>query len=157
MLRGTPGATPALPLVVTVTMKFTGAPLVTVTLGVLQFAPVGVPEHANASVPLNPAAGVACRLNCAVWPALTEALSVAPAAAANVTAVTAVPLIVTNCGEFAASSVMVNVVVRIPAANGVKVTGIVQLAPDATAVPRQFDPATEKSPTFNPLTPTAVT
>jgi hypothetical protein len=82
---------------------------------------------------------------------------VAPAAAANVTAVTAVPLIVTNCGEFAASSVMVNVVVRIPAANGVKVTGIVQLAPDATAVPRQFDPATEKSPTFNPLTPTAVT
>lgn len=147
----------ALPLVVTVTVKFTVAPFVTVTLGALQAAPSGAPEHANASVPLNPAAGVACRLNWAGWPALTETLSVAPLAATIVTAVTAVPLTVTVCGEFAASSVMVSVVVRIPDASGANVTGIVQLVPAATAVPRQLDPTTEKSPAFNPFTPMAVT
>jgi len=157
MLRGAPGGAAAAALVVTVTVKFAGAPFVIVTLGALQFAPVGEPEHAKASDPLNPAPGMACRLNCAVWPALTEALRVAPAAATIVTAVTPVPLIVTTCGELAASSVIVRVVVRIPVASGANVTGITQVAPAATAVPRQFDPATEKSPAFKPLTPIAVT
>lgn len=48
---GAPGDIPALPLVVTITVKFTGAPFVTVTLGALQFAPVGAPEQANVNVP----------------------------------------------------------------------------------------------------------
>jgi len=147
----------ALPLVATVTVKFMAAPFVTVTFGALQVVPMGIPEHANASVPLKPAAGVACRLNCAVCPALTEALKVAPAAATIVTAITDVPLIVTVCGEFAASSVMVSVVVRIPDACGAKVTGTLQLVPAATAVPRQFDPAKEKSPALSPLMAIAVT
>lgn len=157
ILRGAPSAAAALPLVVTVTAKFTGAPFVTVTLGALQFAPVGAPEQVKASVPLNPAPGTACRLNWAVWPALTEALKVPPGAAAKVTAVTAVPLMVTSCGEFSASSVIVRVVVRIPGANGENVTGITQFAPTATGVPRQFEPDTEKSEAFNPLTPIDVT
>ena len=63
IFRGVPGPTPAVPLVVTVTVKFTGAPFATVMPGALQFAPVGAPEHANTSDPLNPAAGMACRLN----------------------------------------------------------------------------------------------
>src|SRR5579863_5239169 len=69
--RGAPDAAGELPLVVTDTVKFTVAPLVTVTLGALQFVPSGIPEHANASVPLKPRPGVACRLNVAIWPALT--------------------------------------------------------------------------------------
>lgn len=156
-LSGRRVAAVALPLVVTVTVKFTVAPFVTVTLGALHTAPMGAPEQANDRVPLKPVAGVACRLNCAVWPALTDELSVAPRADAIVTAVTAVPLMVTLCGEFAASSVMVRVVVRIPDASGANVTGTVQLESGGTVVPRQLDPATEKSPAFSPLTAIAVT
>jgi len=155
--RGEPYAAGALPLVVTETVKLAVAPFVTVTLGTLHFVPIGIPEHTNASVPLKPAPAVACRLNVAVCPALTEALKVAPAAATIVAAGTAVAFNVTICGEFAASSVMVRVVVRIPEASGANVTGMAQLAPAATAVTRQFDPATEKSPAFSPLTPIAVT
>lgn len=128
-----------------------------VTFGALQFAPFGIPEHANESVPVKPAPGVACRLNWAVWPALTEAFKVAPAVGTIVAAGVAVAFRVTICGEFAASSVMVSVVVRIPEASGANVTGMVQLEPAATAVPRQFDPDTEKSPAFKPLTPIDVT
>ena len=138
-------------------MKFTVAPLVTITLGALQLAPTGAPAHANASEPLKSGPAVACRLNCAVCPALTEVLKVAPTAARIVTAGVAVAFSVTVCGEFAASSVILNAVVRIPDASGAKVTGTLQLVPAATAVPRQFDPATEKSPAFNPLTAIAVT
>ena len=156
-LRGALDTAGALPLVVTDTVKLTVAPFVTVTLGALQFVPVGIPEHANVRVPLKPAPGVACRLNIAVCPAVTEAFKVAPAAATIVAAGAAVAFNVTICGEFAASSVMDRVVVRIPDANGAKVTGMAQLAPAATAVARQFDPEMEKSPAFSPLTPIVVT
>src|SRR5258705_11123178 len=98
----------ALPLVATVIVKFTAAPFVTVTFGAVQVVPMGIPEHANASVPLKPAAGVACRLNCAVCPALTEALKGALAAATIVTAIPDVPVIVTVCGEFAGASLLVS-------------------------------------------------
>ena len=81
----------------------------------------------------------------------------APAEAKIVAAGAAVAFKVTVWGEFAASSVRVSVVVRIPDASGANVTGIVQLAPAATAVPTQFDPAREKSPAFNPLKPIALT
>ena len=147
----------ALPLVVTVTTKLTAAPFVMVTFGALQFAPWGVPEHVNDNVPMKPAPGLASRLNWAVWPALTEAVRAAPVAATIVAAGVAVAFRVTICGEFVASSVMVSVVVRIPEASGANVTGMVQLEPDATVIPRQFDPDVEKSPAFKPLTPIDVT
>src|SRR5258708_14297621 len=108
----------ALPRVATVTVKFTAAPFVTDTFGALQVVSMGKPEHENASVPLKPAAGVACRLNCAVCPALTEALKVAPAAATIVTAIPDVPLIAPVCGEFASSSLLARVVVPVPHACG---------------------------------------
>jgi hypothetical protein len=47
-----------------------------------------------------------------------------------------VPLRATLCGEPVASSVIVILAVRVPAAVGVKVTEIVQLAPAATLVPQ---------------------
>jgi hypothetical protein len=46
------------------------------------------------------------------------------------------PLRDTVCGELPALSVIVTVPVRVPAAVGVKVTEIVQLAPAATPVPQ---------------------
>lgn len=152
-----PGVAAAPPLVVTVTVKFAVEPSVTVTLGAMHVVPIGIPEHPNDSVPLKPGPGVACRLNWAAWPALTEAVKVAPAVATIVAAGVAVAFRVTIWGEFAASSLIVSVVVRIPEASGANVTGMVQLEPGATAVPRQFDPDTEKSPAFKPLTPIDVT
>src|SRR5690242_12353655 len=122
-----PGVAMALPLVVTVTTKLTAAPFVMVTFGTLQFAPWGVPEHTKESVPMKPAPGVASRLNCAVWPALTEAVKAVPAVATIVAAGVAVAFRATIWGELAASSVIASMVVRIPEARGIKVTGMVQL------------------------------
>jgi hypothetical protein len=156
-LRGAENKAGALPLVVTETVKLTVAPFVTATLGALQFVPTGMPEQTNAREPLKPAPGVACRLKLAVWPGVTEAVNVVPAAATIVAAGAAVAFSVTICGEFPASSVMVKVVVRIPEASGANVTGMVQLAPAALAAVRQFDPATEKSAAFCPLTPMEAT
>jgi hypothetical protein len=50
----------AAPDVVTLTVKFTAAPFVTLTeLGALQFAPVGAPVHAKLNVPVKPLPPVA--------------------------------------------------------------------------------------------------
>ena len=55
-----------------------------------------------------------------------------------------VPLNVTVCGEPVALSMMVRAPVRVPAADGVKVTEMAQLAPAATGLPQVCDSA--KSP-----------
>lgn len=75
------------------TMKETVLPLVTGKVaGTVQVAPKGAPEHVKASVPLKPALGVTCRLNCAVWPAVTLTVVELPEGEAMVTAGAAVPV-----------------------------------------------------------------
>lgn len=74
-------AAEAAPDVVTLTVKFTAAPFVTPTeFGALQLAPVGAPVHAKLNDPVNPVPPVACRLNCAVCPAVTVTLVLPPMA-----------------------------------------------------------------------------
>jgi len=86
-------AAAAAPEVVTLTVKFATAPFVTLTeLGALQLAPVGAPVHAKAKVPLNPVPPVACRLNCAVCPAVTVTLVLPPIATWIITAGAALPV-----------------------------------------------------------------
>ena len=58
------------------------------------------------------------------------------------------PLSETLCGLFGASSVMVSEAARVPMAEGVNVTFIVQLAAGATIAPMQLPPAMAKSPAF---------
>jgi hypothetical protein len=62
---------------------------------------------------------------------------------------TAVPVRLAVCGLLVALSVTVSVAVRVPAAVGVKVTLIVQLAPAASELPQLFDSA--KSPGLVPV------
>lgn len=73
-----------------------------------------------------------------------------PLAVTMVTAATAVPLMVRDCGELAALSVMVKVVVRIPAACGVNTIEIVQEAL-AEREPLQVSEEMLKSPELKPL------
>jgi hypothetical protein len=145
------------PDVATLTVKFTAAPFVTFTeLGALQLAPVGAPVQAKLKDPVNPVPPVACKLNCAVCPAVTVALVLPPMATWIITAGEAFPVSVRLCGEFAASSVTNNVVVRTPAACGENVIGIVQPAP-AASVPTQFVLPIVKSLAFSPFTATLAT
>ena len=98
----------------------TVAPVVTFTvLGAEQVAAKGAPEHANETLPSNPA--MSCRLYIAVWPAVTAWEKLPPAAGATVSNGLAFPLSATVCGELGASSVIVNVATRAPAAPGVNV------------------------------------
>lgn len=137
-----------MPLVVTITEKFVDEPFTTVMLGALQVAAVGAPEQAKERVPLNPAPGVACSMYVAGCPAETEALL--PDGEANVAAAAALPLIVTDCGEFAALSPIIRFVVRTPAARGEKMTFTVHEA-FAASGPVQVFELMEKSVVFTPL------
>lgn len=134
-----------MPLVVTITEKLVAEPFATVMPGALQVAPVGAPLHANDTVPLNPAPGVACSMKVAGWPALTE--TVVPDCEANVAAAAAVPLTVTDCGEFEALSASMRLVVRTPAASGEKTMLIAQEA-FAASDPVQVFELMEKSALF---------
>ena len=79
-------------VVVTVTTKGVGAPLAKEMLvGTVQVATKGTPVQVKVNVPLKPAAGVAWRLNCAVWPADIEADVEPPAAALSPAADPPVP------------------------------------------------------------------
>ena len=137
-----------MPLVVTITEKFVVEPLAMVTLGALHAAAVGAPEHAKFSVPLKPAPGEACIMKVAGCPALTEAL--APDCATKVAAATAVPLMVTDCGDPAALSANTRLVVRTPAASGEKITPTEHDAFVANELAQVFE-LMEKSAVFTPL------
>jgi hypothetical protein len=64
-------------VVVMETVKGTGAPLMMETLaGVVHVAMKGTPEHGKVSVPVKWRPAEAVRLNCAGWPAETEAVVV---------------------------------------------------------------------------------
>lgn len=132
----------------TITEKLVEEPLATVMLGALQVAPVGAPVQVNDKVPLNPAPGVACIVNVAGCPALTETL--VPPWEAKVAAAAALPLMVTDCGEFEALSAMARFVVRTPAARGEKTTLTEQEAFAASDPVHVFE-VMEKSAVFTPL------
>lgn len=139
------------PKVLMETVKAAGAPFVTGMLGgTVQMAPNGAPAQVNDSVPLNPTPGVACRLNRAVCPAVSVAVVEPPAAVETVAAGNAVPLRLMNCGEFAALSVMVSVVARMPEARGENTSAILQEALAATE-PLQVSVEMLKSAALNPL------
>lgn len=74
------GTVPAAAVVVMETVKGTDAPLIIDTLaGVVRVAMKGTPEQAKVSVPVKLGPAEAVKLNCAGWPAETEAVVVAPA------------------------------------------------------------------------------
>jgi len=125
--HGTLGGRKAVPLVRTFTVNGAGAPLAIATVaGTWHVALIGAPLQASEMVPVYPVPGVSCRRNCAVCPADTETVVEPVGAGPGVNAGLALPWTWTICGEFAASSVSVMVVVRTPGASGVKVTAIVQ-------------------------------
>ena len=144
------GATWDAPSVLTETVKETALPETGRLAGTVHVAPYGAPEQVNDNVPLKPEPGVARRLNCAVCPAVTVVVDDPPADTAMVAAGFAIPFRVMDCGEFAALSVMVSVVVRTPAACGVKTTEIVQAAL-AGIEPLQVSAEMLKSGALNPL------
>jgi len=75
------------------TVKETGLPLVTDRAeGTVQVAPKGAPEQVKDKVPVKPTPGMTCRLNFAVWPAVTLAVVELPVGEAIVAAGAAVPL-----------------------------------------------------------------
>ena len=134
-----------------VTVNEAGLPLDTDKVdGTVQVAPKGAPEQESDNVPLKPAAGVACSLNCAVCPAVRVAVVDDPEAAVMETAALAVPLTVRDCGEFAALSVIEKVVVRTPMAVGEKTIEIVQEA-FAAMEPLQLSAETLKSEELKPV------
>lgn len=91
------------PVVATVMTKGTVTPLVTlIAVGTEQAADTGAPAQVKATLPLKPE--VSCRLNVAVCPAVTVAERLAPGVGAIVTKLFALPLRLTICGEFGASS-----------------------------------------------------
>jgi hypothetical protein len=119
-----------LALVVTVTVKRLAAPLLTATLaGAVHVALGGAPLHAKVTVPLKPVPGITCKLNCAVWPAVTEAVVEPVPGVTPISAATPpVPSRFIDCGEFAASSVIVNVPLRTPGPVGPNVSDTTQFA-----------------------------
>ena len=102
---------------------------------------VGAPEHVKFTVPENPLAAVAVRLNVAVAPAATVADA---AVAATVKPDEPVPVSEIVCGLSVAESVSANVPVRVPLAVGMKVTATVQLLLGDREVAQLF--VSEKSP-----------
>jgi hypothetical protein len=108
-------------VVATVTTNGTETPFVTfIVVGTEQVADIGAPEHADDKLPVNPA--VSCRLNVAVFPAVT----VAERSPDTVTSELAFPVTATVWGEFGASSAIVSVAARAPVAEGVNVRPTVQ-------------------------------
>lgn len=103
----------------------------------------GAPLQAKLTVPVSPPPGARLKLYVAVPPAVTVAEVENPSHAATEKS-SPLPESATVCGLFWALSVMVSVPVRPPAAVGVKVTLIVQLALAATLEPHVFVSA--KSP-----------
>jgi hypothetical protein len=132
-------------VVVTITVKPAGLPLFTCTAaGTTQVAACGAPAQLRATLPENPAPGVRAK---AYW-AVTPALMVVDVGPLVVTANgLAVPLRETDCGE-ATLFEIVNCAVRRPAATGVKVTPMGQLAPVAMGAVHPL--LNEKSAKFAP-------
>ena len=136
--------------VVTLTLTDAGVPAVN-WMGFVTVHTVvaGAPEHAMVTGPVYPIPGVSCRVYCAGCPAVT---AVVKADDALVTVYTGleVPLIVNDCGELGASSVIVTVSARVPTTSGAKVTEIEQLALGAMGVPTQGFAGLTNSDTFAP-------
>ena len=88
-------------------------------------------------------------MNCAVCPAVTVAVD-PPEEATTVAAGIAVPVTEMDCGELAALSVMVSVVVRMPEACGEKTIEMVHVAP-AAIEPLQVSAEMLKSAALKPL------
>ena len=94
-------------------------------------AAVGAPVHAKETFPAKPAPGVIANTNDAVCPAVTVR-EVPPAMAGEmVNAGLAFALNAIVCGESAASSTIVIVAERRPAARGAILTSIVHVPPAA--------------------------
>jgi hypothetical protein len=88
------GVSPEAARVLMDTVKETALPLVTGKVaGTVHVAPKGAPEQVKAKVPLKPAPGVTCRLNCPVCPAVTLTVVELPVGVATVAAGAAVPVI----------------------------------------------------------------
>ncbi len=131
--HGIEGGSPAAPLVDTVTVKGAGAPFAITTVGgTWHVAPSGVPLQASDTVPVKPAPGVNCNWYWAVCPADTEAVVEPFGAGPGVKAGLAVALREIVWGEPGASSAMVRLAVRWPAASGLKPRETVQLIVGAT-------------------------
>lgn len=119
-----------------------------------QVASEGAPVQVTAIFPLRPPAGAMPKVYVAVWPRVRVAEVVDPEAAPSVKSAP-VPVRLTACGLPLALSVMVSDAARLPLAEGVKVTLMVQLAPAATLAPQVFVWA--KSPLLAPVMATPVT
>ena len=111
----------------------------------------GLPGALSVIVTVAPRAPVAVAFNVTLTTQLAPGATVAPfvhVVADRVAAGGVEPLSETLCGLFGASSVMVSEAARVPMAEGVNVTFIVQLAAGATIAPMQLPPAMAKSPAF---------
>src|SRR6202171_3635396 len=93
---------------------------------------LGAPVQANATVPVNPPTGVMVTVKVSGLPAVTFCTVVGPVNPKSGGVV--VPVSGTVCVLGVALSMMVKVPMRVPAAMGVNVTLIVQLAPAASGV-----------------------
>ena len=138
-------------VVVTITVNPAGLPLFTCTAaGTTQVAACGAPAQLRATLPENPAPGVRVKAYWAVTPALTVDVVLLVVTANGL----AVPLRETDCGE-ATLFEIVNCAVRRPAAIGVKVTPMGQLAPGAIGAVHPL--LNEKSAKFAPESATLET
>src|ERR1700682_3615270 len=98
----------------------------------VQVERLGAPVQANATVPVNPPTGVMVTVKVSGLPAVTFCTVVGPVNPKSGGVV--VPVSGTVCVLGVALSMMVKVPMRVPAAMGVNVTLIVQLAPAASGV-----------------------
>jgi hypothetical protein len=118
--------------------------------GVLHAATKGTPVREKVSVPVKPVPADAIKLNCAGWPAETEAVVYVPGAEEILTEVAPVPLTGSDCGEFGALSVRIKFVERNPAASRVRTTEMIQVWLAAREALQVFE-LIAKSPALEPL------
>jgi hypothetical protein len=129
--------------VVTVTVTFV-AELPTVTgFGTVQVASEGAPVQLRLRLWLNPHSPAKVKVYVADWPGATASEVEEPEAGASMKS-WPIPLSATLCGLSRALSEMLMVPVLVPAATGLKVIEIVQLAPTLTVAPQVL--VWEKSP-----------